>query len=156
MLEIRQATAADAGLLTAHRKAMFLAMGHADDASIETMSRSFEPWVRRLIGADKYLAWVAEDVGHPVASAGLLILDWPPQPLDPAGEHRGYLFNVFVEQDYRRRGIAKSLVERCMTEARRRSIRVVVLHASNAGAPMYEALGFGATNEMLHVEPAET
>ena len=41
-----------------------------------------------------------------VASAGLLILDWPPHPFDPEGELRGYLLNVYVEPEYRKRGLA--------------------------------------------------
>ena len=46
------------------------------------------------------------------------------------------------------------LVERSMAEARRRRIRVVTLHSSQAGRPIYERLGFHATNEMMHTEPA--
>jgi hypothetical protein len=43
-----------------------------------------------------------------------------------------------------------------MAEARRRGIRVVALHSSQAGRAIYERLGFRATNEMMHTEPAES
>ena len=79
----------------------------------------------------------------------MLILDWPPHPLDPAGGARAYLLNVFVEPEYRRRGLARSLLELCVAEARRRNIRAVSLHASREGAPLYEQLGFKTSNEML-------
>jgi GNAT superfamily N-acetyltransferase len=105
----------------------------------------------------KYYGWIATDAGRPtrpVASAGLLILDWPPHPFDPEGELRGYLLNVYVEPEYRKRGLAHQLVERCMAEARRRGIRVVALHSSQAGRPIYERFGFHATNEMMYAEPA--
>jgi ribosomal protein S18 acetylase RimI-like enzyme len=102
-----------------------------------------------MISEGKYLGWITEDEGRPIASAGMLILDWPPHPLDPAGESRAYLLNIFVEPDYRRRGLARSLIELCMAEARRRNIRVVSLHASREGAPAYADLGFKTTNEML-------
>jgi ribosomal protein S18 acetylase RimI-like enzyme len=85
-----------------------------------------------------------------------LILDWPPHPFDPEGELRGYLLNVYVEPEYRKRGLAHQLVERSMAEARRRGIRVVTLHSSPAGRAIYERLGFRATNEMMHTEPAES
>jgi ribosomal protein S18 acetylase RimI-like enzyme len=108
-----------------------------------------------MIAEGKYIGWITGDNGRPVASAGLLVLDWPPHPFDPAGEHRGYLLNVFVDPEFRRRGVAHALVDRCLAEARRRGLRVVALHSSDAARSMYEALGFRATNEMFHVERVE-
>jgi len=134
---------------------MFLAMGYSNDTKFETMIRNFQRWVARLIGDCKYLGLITEVDGRPVASAGLLILDWPPHLLDPAGERRGYVLNVFVESEYRRRGLASSLIERCLAEARRRSIRVVALHASDAARHVYEAFGFRESNEMRYVEPLD-
>jgi ribosomal protein S18 acetylase RimI-like enzyme len=149
MLETRIATAADAALISAHRRAMFEAIGGTEASVLDIMCRNAEPWVARIIGEGKYAGWITRDGDRPVASAGLLILDWPPHPLDPIGENRAYLLNVFVEPDYRQRGLARELVQKCMTEAARRSIRVLTLHASAAGRPLYESLGFKPTNEML-------
>jgi ribosomal protein S18 acetylase RimI-like enzyme len=104
----------------------------------------------------KYYGWVATDAGRPVASAGLLILDWPPHPFDPEGERRGYLLNVYVEPEYRKRGLAHDLLERGMAEARRRGIRVVTLHSSPAGRGIYSRLGFHATSEMMHTDQAKS
>jgi ribosomal protein S18 acetylase RimI-like enzyme len=155
MLETHSATADDAALISAHRKSMFADMGGTPDAILETMRRACEPWVARAIAEGKYLGWIIRDDGRPVASAGLLILDWAPHPLDPEGTSRGYLLNVFVEPEYRRRGLAHRLVELCLAEARRRGIRVVTLHASEAGRRIYEGFGFTANNEMLFSAPAE-
>jgi ribosomal protein S18 acetylase RimI-like enzyme len=154
-METRLATEADAALIAAHRYAMFAAMGGTPTSVLDEMSRSFLPWVARMIAAGKYIGWITEDGGRPVASAGLLILDWAPHPFDPAGEHRGYLLNVFVDPDYRRRGLAKALVRTCLAEAHRRNLRVVALHSADAARSIYESLGFRATNEMLHADPVE-
>lgn len=156
MLETRAATTADATLITAHRRAMFTAMGRSRESILDAMSRNFEPWVTRMIIEGKYAGWITSDEERPIASAGLLVLDWPPHPLDPAGEHRGYLLNVFVEPDYRGRGLAHGLVDLCMAEARRRRLRVVALHTSDAGRPIYEAFGFRATSEMFYVDGMES
>jgi ribosomal protein S18 acetylase RimI-like enzyme len=155
MLETRSATAEDAELIAAHRRAMFTAMGSTPDSVLDAMSRNFTPWVARTIGEGRYAGWITMDDGRPVASAGLLILDWPPHPLDPAGTQRGYMLNVFVEPEYRKRGLAQALVNRCLDEAHRRSIRVVALHSSDAARSIYEALGFRATNEMFYIESVE-
>ena len=151
MFETRTATTADAALITAHRRAMFEAMGGSDSAALDAMCRNCEPWLVRMIGNGKYLGWITNDQNRPVASAGLLILDWPPHPFDPAGDNRAYLLNVYVELEYRRRGLARALLDSCLAEARRRHTRVVSLHASEEGRPLYETLGFKASNEMLRV-----
>ena len=152
MLETRRASLNDAELITRHRKAMFADADSAPHPVLEEMGRNFEPWVRRMLANDKYVGWIIEDGDRAVASAGFLLLDWAPHYLDPAGEQRGYVLNVFVEPEYRRRGLAQALMSECMDEAGRRGIRVVALHASKKGQPVYEKLGFTASNEMLFVD----
>lgn len=127
---------------------MFEDMGRGTPASLEEMSRHFEPWVTARLQDGRYLGWVTERAGEPVASAGLLIVDLPPVPHDPTGTERGYLLNVYVAPAFRRHGLARALVEETIREARRRHIRILALHASDKGRPLYESLGFHATNEM--------
>ena len=155
MLETRLATAADAELITAHRRAMFAAMGSTPASVLDAMSRNFQPWVARMLTEGKYMGWITLDGTRPVAGAGLLVLDWPPHPLDLGSEHRGYLLNVYVEPAHRRKRIASHLIELALDEARRRRIRVVALHSTAAGRALYETNGFRTTDEMFYVEPVE-
>ncbi len=155
MLETRTATAADAATITRHRHRMFVDAGRRDTPVLAVMSQHFEPWVVRMMNEGKYLGWLTEDDGKVVAGAGLLLLDWPPHPLDPHGMQRGYLLNVYVEQEYRRRKLASHLIEYALAEARRRKIRVVSLHSTDEGRLLYESTGFRQTNEMFYVEPVE-
>lgn len=134
---------------------MFADAGSAPDSVLAEMAHHFEPWVRRMIAENKYTGWITSDGDRAIASAGLLVLDWAPHYLDPVGEQRGYILNVFVEPDYRNRGLAKMLTRECMDEALRRGIGVVALHASKKGQPVYEKLGFTTSNEMLWVMPAD-
>lgn len=142
------ANAEDAALIAGHRRAMFADMQAADEAVLTTVESASIPWTERMIREGRYLGWITSDGELPVASAGMFLMDWPPHPLDPEGTVRGYLLNVFVEAAYRKRGLARELVLTCLEEAKRRGIRVVTLHASDAGKPLYEALGFAVTNEM--------
>jgi ribosomal protein S18 acetylase RimI-like enzyme len=148
MLETRPATIADASLITRHRRAMFHAMGGATSETLDLMSRSFEPWLIPRLAGGRYLGWIKCDGAQPIASIGLLFLDWPPHTLHPVETERGYILNLFVEPDYRRRGLARSLIELCLEEGRRRDIAVLSLHASAEGRPLYESLGFQVSNEM--------
>lgn len=152
-MEIRWAKSTGAALISTHRRAMFAEIHPLDESLLSTLERRSVSWTERMIREGKYFGLIANDAGLPVASAGLLILDWPPHPFDPEGELRGYLLNVFVERNYRKRGLAHELVKQCLAAARQRRIRVVTLHSSNAGRPIYERLGFRATNEMMFVEP---
>jgi GNAT superfamily N-acetyltransferase len=154
MLTTREASLADVQLITSHRHAMFAAMPAPNLPVLDAMSSAFEPWVRRRITEGKYLGWIVEEDGRVAGSAGLLILDWPPHALHPNQDRRAYLLNVFVEPAFRRRGIARGLIERCLAEARLLGIRVVTLHASEAGRSVYQAFGFRPTSEMMYIDPA--
>ncbi len=152
MLTTRIANAHDLALITEHRLAMFTEMGMRSSDALATMSRHFRPWVQRMMAAGKYVGWVVEDEGQPVASAGFFELDWPPHPFNPSSEARGYLLNFWVEPSHRRRGLAKELVKLAVAESRRRGFRVTALHASEAGRRVYEPLGFQTSSEMFLID----
>lgn len=154
-MKIRPATVGDAAIITHHRKRMYVDAGRREDRFLALMAQNFEPWVVRMMEQDKYLGWLTMDDGKVIAGSGLLILDWPPHPLDPRQSYRGYLLNVYVEPQYRRRKLATSLIEMALAEARSRNIRVVALHSTEEARALYESNGFRATNEMFHIEPDE-
>ena len=101
MLTTRKTTEADADLIAAHRHAMFAEMGKSEAPALDEMRHNFVPWVERMIGVGRYVGWIVEENKRPVASAGFFELEWPPHPLDPVGEHRGYLLNFRVDPAYR-------------------------------------------------------
>lgn len=140
---LRPATAGDAGLIAAQRASMFTDMGveYREDVA------GFAPWVEPRLAAANYLGWIVETRGQAVAGAGLLLLDCPPHFLDPQ-PLRAYLLNVYTHPEHRGRGLARLLTETAIAETRRRNIRLLSLHASEAGRPIYQNLGFTPTNEM--------
>ena len=150
MPDTRSATILDAQLIASHRRAMFASMGGFDEWVLDAVRDASAPWTERMMREGRYLGWITEDGGRPVASAGMMILDWAPHPLDPAGEKRAYLLNVFAEPAYRRRGLARKLIEACLEEARDRGIRIVALHASEEGSQVYAKMGFKTTKEMIY------
>jgi ribosomal protein S18 acetylase RimI-like enzyme len=154
-MDTRTAIAADASIITHHRRRMYVEAGRRDDNFLALMAENFEPWVARMMEQDKYVGWLTMDNGKVIAGVGLLILDWPPHPLDPRQCHRGYLLNLYVEPEYRRRKLATNLIEMTFAEARSRQIRVVALHSTDEARPLYEGNGFRATNEMFRIESDE-
>ena len=130
---------------------MFVDAGRKDDGYMQHISAAFEPWVRHKLKEGRYMGWLTMHDGIVVAGAGLLLLDWPPHPLDPE-PFRGYLLNVFVEPEFRKKRLASNLIELALAEARRRKIRVVALHSTDAARPLYQTNGFRTTNEMFYVD----
>jgi len=149
---VRRATVADASIVASHRREMFREMKSADGAVLDAMEQDFVPWVRQRIASEDYLGWLAvvnegADEGLVVAGAGLWLMEWPPHIVG-RGTRRGYLLNVYTREGHRRMGLARRLVEIAMEWCRVHGIEVMVLHASAAGRPIYEAMGFEGTNEM--------
>lgn len=145
---IRTATTEDTPTIVAHRRRMFEDMGYTDSAILETMCSRFEIWLRIRLAQGLYKAWLAEDEqGQVVAGGGLWLMDWPPHVVGQS-EYRGNLLNVYTEPAYRRRGLGKRLTQAILDWCWANDVDVVILHASDDGRRIYEALGFTPTNEM--------
>jgi len=155
MYQIRAATPADAAVITHHRRRMFVDAGRQDNRVLDVMAEHFKPWVETRLADGRYLGWLTSENGTVVAGAGLIVLDWPPHPLDPRQDKRGYLLNVYVEPEHRRKKLASQLIDQALAAARKQKIRVVALHSTDEGRPLYESNGFRRTNEMFYVEPVE-
>jgi len=148
MQGVRPATLDDIEIIAAHRRAMFVDMGHRDTALLNAMIGTFRPWLNQKMLAGEYLAWLAAGQdGSVVAGLGLWLMDWPPHVIGP-GSRRGNILNVYTEPAHRRQGIARSLMNTALEWCRLHGIRVVILHASEDGRKLYEQLGFQPTNEM--------
>jgi GNAT superfamily N-acetyltransferase len=72
----------------------------------------------------------------------------PPREDDVAAPRRAWVLNVYTEPDFRRRGLARRVMETIAAWCAAQGLSRVFLHASDAGRPLYESLGFEPTNEM--------
>jgi ribosomal protein S18 acetylase RimI-like enzyme len=147
LFETRLATAADAELIAGQRRQMFVDAGQAEDAVLQPMMENFVAWVRPRLMDGSYVGWLVLERERVVAGAGMWVMDFPPHWMD-AEPVRAYLLNFYVAPEFRGRGIARSMLEMAVEDARRRGIKVVSLHASPFGRPLYESRGFVDTSEM--------
>ncbi|MBO2929277.1 GNAT family N-acetyltransferase [Metapseudomonas otitidis] len=146
-LQVRQLVPHDLELICRHREAMFLEAG-GDPAALRVMTEHFCPWLRVRLEDGRYYGFMVIDEGDPAAGIGLMSIDWPPHPAHPTQDQRGYVLNVYVEPAYRRRGLATALMKLAEAEFARRGLGFAVLHATEVGRPVYQALGWAATREM--------
>ena len=148
MLETRLATVEDAELIAQQRRQMFVDAGQAEDSGLQVMMENFVEWVRPRLVDGSYIGWIVEAEGRVVAGAGMWMMDFPPHWMD-AQAMRAYLLNFYVEPAFRGHGLAYRLLKLSVEEARGRGVKVVSLHASKFGRPIYERNGFEQSTEMM-------
>jgi GNAT superfamily N-acetyltransferase len=144
---IRPATEADFETILEHRLAMLEAVFHFERPATDgadAMTAANAAWLRRHLG-DDFAAWLAEIDGRIAGSAAVMWFPHPPSPVNPLGLE-AYVLNVFTEPAWRRRGVARALMEHIVEEARRRGIKRIWLRASEEGRPLYVDLGFRESN----------
>ena len=127
---------------------MFVDSGQAEDETMHAMIANFVVWIRPRLSDGSYVGWIVEEDDRPVAGAGMWLIDFPPHWMD-AEPVRAYLLNFYVDPPFRGQGLAYELLTTAVEDARRRGIKVVSLHASKFGKPLYERNGFEPTNEMI-------
>jgi ribosomal protein S18 acetylase RimI-like enzyme len=146
-MDIRTLHADDLELVCRHREEMFRDAGRDDDVLIP-MTRHFREWVKPRLLDGSYFGFMLLDDGVAIAGIGLMLIDWPPHPMHPTQDKRGYVLNVFVEPGYRHRGLARELMKLADAEFIRRGVGYAVLHATDKGRPLYQRLDWSGTTEM--------
>lgn len=94
---------------------------------------------------------VAVDDGRCVACASMSYIEIMPTFSHPSGK-RAHLMNVYTEKDYRRRGIARQLVNMLIGDARAHGATEISLDATESGRPLYESVGFKASEECMVID----
>ncbi len=147
-ITIREAGLADLETILHHRRWMFRDMGEGSVEELDRMVEAARPWVARALADGSYHHWLAFDASGCVAGGGgVLLSPWPANPRDPCTE-RAVILNVYTEIEFRRRGIARRVMQTILAWIKTYGLQSVNLHASKEGRVLYEKLGFAATNEM--------
>ena len=149
---LRRADPIDAAVITAQRHAMFADNKLATEDVFATMDAEFEPWVKERLADGRYVGLFLEEDDQVLAACGIFYMDFPPHFLDTAPV-RSYLLNFYTAPAARGRGYATQLLEAAVADCRARGVRVITLHASKFGKPIYEKFGFLQNNEMI-LKPA--
>jgi GNAT superfamily N-acetyltransferase len=151
---IRAATVGDIPALIHHRRSMWWEMGRQDAAALDLMEAAARDYFCTAIPDGSYRGFLAQNESEEiVGGAGVVISPWPGS-FDQRLPRRAMILNMYVEKPYRRRGIARALMEKMIEWCRREEFAYVGLHASDEGRPLYEKLGFRPTNEMrLELRP---
>ena len=161
-IRIRRATPADAPVIARHRAGMFRDMGQVTPEAYDALLAVAESRLRDTLESGEYVAWLAlmPDGDTVIGGAGAqrrLAFPHPHRFEDGdvgIGEGRhAIVLNLYTEPEWRRRGVAEALMRHVIRWAQEERLDRLVLHASDQGRPLYERLGFAATNEMRFQGP---
>ncbi len=146
---IRRAGIADSAALAGLRW-----LWRTDERGERGLSQSqFEAAFRRWWGSRQatHVAYIAEHRGDAVGMAWLALFERIPQPRD-LERLAGNVQSVFVLEPFRNQGFGRALVEAVIADARGRGAGYLIVHPSRRAYPLYERLGFAATDDLLHMD----
>lgn len=150
MVQIRKATDADIDALIKSRCRTMrevCSIGENYEFSAEFM----EATKQYFLHGDGTTALAIDDsTGAPqtVGNATLCYTNMLPTFSHPGGK-RAHLMNVHVEKEFRRKGIARRMIELLVDEAKERGVTEISLDATDDGRKLYEAIGWHKNSEAM-------
>jgi GNAT superfamily N-acetyltransferase len=148
-LRLRTTTARDLPTLVRHRRRMWEDIGGRTRAELDRADPAYRRWVVRETRAHRFIGFLIEDGDGRVAGSGAIWLQpMQPRPGRLSRLRMPYIMSMYTEPDFRGRGVASRIVRAMVRWATRRGYRRTFLHASHAGRPVYEKLGFVNGSEM--------
>lgn len=97
-----------------------------------------------------FVGWVATSNHKIIAMSGMSYCKKPPYYSNPTGKI-GILSSMYTIKEYRRKGIAKRLLELVVNEAKEYGCGTVYITASQQGALLYENCGFIRSNNFFQL-----
>ncbi len=146
-LEIRGAAISDIPEILRQRRAMYEDMEYRDAGALAAMVSISVDYLTKAMSDGSFRAWLASAGDRVVGGGAVIISPWPAHPYDLECR-RATILNVYTYPEYRRRGIARKLMQTMVDWSRCEGLARVNLHASRDGRHLYESMGFEPSNEM--------
>lgn len=148
-IEIREASVEEDLQIARH----FYQLWRDNDVPVASIKSNWQETILQFIDRARqdlfYKAFVAEVNGIVVGSVSCqLFAGLYPLALTEDYRKYGYIWGVYVESPYRKRGIAKHLTSQAIAYLKSLNCTRLMLHASPSGKPVYSSLGFSESNEM--------
>jgi GNAT superfamily N-acetyltransferase len=105
------------------------------------LQEAYRRYLAETLPTEQFLVFVAEAEGQIIATSGLSFVSRPPSGTSYL-QSEGYVTNMYTVKARRGRGVATALLNTTMEHAKHQGARLVYLHTSDAGRPVYEKLGF--------------
>ncbi len=147
-LDFRRLTHAEVPAFIELRIAQLLEEGASETLDLHP---ALSDYCARHLADKSFASWLALDDGRIVATSGISVVEKPPYFGCPTGRI-ALVSSMYTEPAYRRQGVARDLLCRVLDEARACGCGVAQIKASDAGVPLYQALGFSRNYNFFQVE----
>ncbi|MCA1442978.1 GNAT family N-acetyltransferase [Ensifer sp. IC4062] len=148
-MNIIAAGPADDPILVAHYLAIWDSYGTPQEDYVDDAAQRVIAFIEETRAAGHHGGFLAVIDGEIAGSAMCCLLRSPyPEVIRPERRLMGYIWSVYTETSQRGKGVGKALTQRSIGHLKEIGCNSIVLHASDAGAPMYEKLGFKRAGEM--------
>lgn len=108
--------------------------------------------IKLRIDKDLYM-WLAEVENKAVATGAVCIWDKLPSRLGNANNSKiGYVLNMYTSPEYRKRGIANSILQNIRQFLNDEGIPNMLLHALEAGKRVYRSFGFSVNESAMEMK----
>ena len=112
--------------------------GAKEDINLEA---ALKDYYLRHLSDGTFISWLALDNDRIIGTSGMSIVEKPPYFGCPSGKI-GLLSSMFTDPNYRRKGIAKTLLSKVIDEAKAQGCGTVQITASDMGVLLYSDFGF--------------
>ena len=138
----------DLDLLVDHRLLMWKEI-HPDMIDTVEQSRVLtRKWIGSKVSEGSLRSMIVKNSEGGVAGSGCILIK-EDQPRPGSFQMRyPYLLSMYTLPEYRKMGVASSIVKEAIKWSKDNGFDRISLHASNQGKSIYEKLGFQQTNEL--------
>ncbi|MHA1907656.1 MAG: GNAT family N-acetyltransferase [Candidatus Thorarchaeota archaeon] len=143
-MEIRLANRENIPWIVHHRIEMFRSMGY-DDKQLKSAKLKIEEFMQNDWDENIKCFLVIEN-GDVVGGCAVSIYSRLPNPKRVHSAKIAYIHNVFVEPDFRRKGIATALMVEVLSFFQKRGTLKFTLHDTEMSSGIYTKLGFSRVN----------
>ena len=105
-------------------------------------------YYKKHLADGSFVSWIALDGEKIIATSGLSFAEKPPYYGNPTGRY-GILSSMYTLPEYRRKGIAKALLQKETEEARAAGCGVIWITASDMGVLLYTDFGFTKNGKFM-------
>lgn len=152
-MTIRYATPEDAALLTEMRlRFMGVSPSRSDYFRLR---QNCSDYFASALPQGRCDAVLAEVDGQCIGTGVIFYYDSMPSTFNPEGRN-AYITSMYVEPEYRRRGIARQMLQYLVSRAGEKGYGVIMLSASDMGRPLYEQCGFEALTRNMLLDTRKT
>lgn len=114
---------------------------HEGDERYEELKKNCYTYFSKAYANDSCDVVLAEENGCCIGTGIVFYYDSVPSTFNTTGKN-SYITSMYVEPDYRKKGVGKEILEQVIECAKKRGVTVMFLSASEMGRPLYEKRGF--------------